>query len=66
MAMSMAKDVITSILHFIEDENIENLSGIRLLKYLYNNYFDYITNKKTFYGKSKTRKSKIIYSLIMH
>ncbi|WP_434644347.1 hypothetical protein PQ692_14900 (plasmid) [Thermoanaerobacterium thermosaccharolyticum] len=48
--------------NFIEDENIENLSGIRLLKYLYNNYFDYITNKKPFYGKSKTRKSKIIYN----
>lgn len=48
---------------FTEDENIENLSGIRLLKYIYNNYFDYISSKKIFYGKSKTRKSKIIYSL---
>lgn len=46
---------------FTEDENIENLSGIRLSKYIYNNCFDYITSKKIFYGKSKTRKSKILY-----
>ncbi|MFU0783695.1 MAG: PRiA4b ORF-3-like protein [Thermoanaerobacterium thermosaccharolyticum] len=46
---------------FTEDENIENLSGIRLLKYIYNNYFDYISSKEIFYGKSKIRKSKIIY-----
>ncbi|SNX54215.1 hypothetical protein [Thermoanaerobacterium sp. RBIITD] len=47
---------------FTERRDIKNLSGIRLLKYLYNNYFDYISSKKIFYGKSKKRKSKIIYS----
>lgn len=46
---------------FMEDKDIGNLSGIRLLKYIYNNYFDYISSKEIFYGKSKIRKSKIIY-----
>lgn len=46
---------------FTADGDIENLSGIRLLKYLYNNYFSYLFQRKTYYKNKKRRISKIMY-----
>ena len=52
---------------FTNDDDIENLSGVRLLKYLINNYYDYLYEPKTFTKNkmyttnNKKRKSKIIY-----
>ena len=55
-------------IHFIftEYKDIENLSGIRLLKYIYQNYYKYLFTLKTYYTITKTdflksRKSKIQY-----
>jgi hypothetical protein len=51
---------------FTDDEDIENLSGIRLLKYLYNNYYSRLFKGKYFYksnyanGQHKYRHSRII------
>jgi len=46
------------------DDNIKNLSGIRLLKYLYNNYFALLFKSKVYYhpkNSTKQRISKIFY-----
>lgn len=40
-------------------EIIAQLSGVRLLKYIWNNYKDYIFNNKIYYNGIKKRKSKI-------
>lgn len=53
---------------FTGDENIENLSGLRLLKYIYNNYYDCLFKGKFYYKEKyvngkyeyKCRRSKII------
>lgn len=57
--------------NFTESEEIENLSGIRLMKYIYNNYFQYIFKGKYYSTKGhydennkyhyKHRYSKIIF-----
>lgn len=43
---------------FAEDENIENLCGIRLATYIYNNYYDRITKGRYYSLWSKTEKNE--------
>ena len=45
------------------DGNVENLSGIRLATYLYNNYYSDIFQPKTYYSKGykKERRSRIFF-----
>lgn len=52
--------------NFYIDDEINELKGIRLLKYLNNNYFDKLFPKKVYYlkGYSKKRTSNIYYSFI--
>ena len=48
----------------LHDEEINELSGVRLLKYLYNNYFDDLFHKKIYYFNysRKKRTSNIHYN----
>jgi hypothetical protein len=43
---------------------IYNLKGIRLLKYIYNNYYDKLFRGKIYYYNKKHRQSKIIMTVI--
>lgn len=57
-------DSCTSHVRFrFTNPDVEGLSGIRLLKYLYNNYYHVLFKGKYYYSKNgKNRQSKIIVS----
>lgn len=46
---------------FDDEEEISKLSGIRLMKYIYNNYFSALWKGKYYHMNSKTRHSKVMF-----
>lgn len=51
--------IITNDTNYFLQESLENMSGLRLARYIHNNFYSYMYEFKTFWKGDKKRKSKI-------